>query len=87
MDTLIGTVPEGWREATLGKVCEILAGPSGARLELEPRTSSNVPVVTPRDLRDNKIADDGNAAVSLEVASKLARYQTRRRRHCVFADG
>lgn len=75
MDSLIGTVPDSWAYTRLGDFCDILAGPSGARLALEPRTSSNVPVVTPRDLKNNKIAEDGNTAVPRRLADELPRYQ------------
>ncbi len=75
MESLIGNVPDSWTEVRLVKVCEILAGPSGARLRLETRTSSNVPVVAPKDLRDNRITEDGRAAVSFELANDLSRYR------------
>lgn len=75
MDSLIGTVPDSWAQARLGDVCDILAGPSGARLALEPRTSSNIPVVVPRDLRNNKIAEDGSTAVAPRLVDELSRYR------------
>jgi restriction endonuclease S subunit len=75
MDSLIGNVPENWTQARLAEVCDILAGPSGARIRLETRTSSNVPVVTPKDLRNNRIGGDGGTAVSVELANELARYR------------
>jgi len=74
MDSLIGTLPDSWTQATLGEVCDILTGPSGARLQLEARTSSNVPMIVPKDLQNNRIAVDGSAAVSPEVAEKLRRF-------------
>ncbi|MGH3908361.1 MAG: restriction endonuclease subunit S [Pseudonocardiaceae bacterium] len=75
MDSLIGTVPDSWAQARLGAVCDILAGPSGARLALEPRTSSNIPVIASKDLRNNKIAEDGGTAVTPELADELSRYR------------
>jgi type I restriction enzyme, S subunit len=75
MDSLIGNVPENWAQARLAEVCDILAGPSGARLRLETRTSSNVPVVTPKDLRNNRIDENGGAAAAVELANELARYR------------
>jgi hypothetical protein len=75
MDSLIGNVPDNWTQARLAEVCDILAGPSGARLSLETRTLSNVPVVAPKDLRNNRIAEDGGAAVSFELANELSRYR------------
>jgi restriction endonuclease S subunit len=75
MESLIGTVPDSWAEARLRDVCDILAGPSGAKLALEPRTSSNIPVITPKDLRNNMIAEDGTTAVTLGLANELSRYR------------
>jgi type I restriction enzyme S subunit len=75
MESLIGAVPDGWRQSRLGEVCEILAGPSGARLDRAPRTATSVPVVTPRDLRNHQIASDGSSAVTPEIAAELARYR------------
>jgi type I restriction enzyme M protein len=72
---LLDSVPDNWRRVSLGEVCEILIGPSGTRLALQARTSSNIPVVAPRDLRNNKIADDAVAAVTPEIAAELARYR------------
>lgn len=75
MDSLIGIVPDSWAQAKLGDICDILAGPSGVRLTLEPRASSNIPVIAPRDLRNNKIAEDGSTAVTPGLADELARYR------------
>lgn len=75
MHSLIGNVPTNWTEVPLEQICHILAGPSGTRLNLEKRTSSNVPVVAPKDLRNNRIAEDGGAAVSFELANELSRYR------------
>lgn len=75
MDTLIGNVPDSWKQAPLAEVCDVLAGPSGARVRLEARTPSNVPVVAPKDLRNNRIAGDGGAAVAPKLANRLVRYR------------
>lgn len=75
MDSLIGTVPDGWTQVELGDIFYIQAGPSGTRLTLKARTSSSVPVVAPRDLRNNRIADDGRVAVALDAANELGRYR------------
>ncbi|WP_028924414.1 restriction endonuclease subunit S [Pseudonocardia acaciae] len=77
MDSLIGDVPDGWTACGLGDVGDLLAGPAGARLPLEPRTASNVPVVAPRELRHNRIDEDDGSAVPREVADELAGYRLR----------
>ncbi len=77
MDSLIGTVPDTWTHAKLVDVCDILAGPSSRRLRIEQRTSANVPVVAPQDLRNNRISDDADVAVPAEQAARLSRYRIR----------
>lgn len=77
MQSLIGAVPRGWTQAMLADLCHILAGPSGTRLRIERRTSANVPVITPQNLRNNRIACDGASAVALDQAESLSRYRVR----------
>ena len=77
MHSLIGAVPDSWGHARLADLCGILAGPSGTRLRIEQRTSGNIPVITPQSLRNNRIAEDGDSAVSYEQARSLARYRVR----------
>jgi restriction endonuclease S subunit len=75
--SLIGAVPDDWRHAKLADVCSIVAGPSGTRLRLERRTSANIPVITPQNLQNSRITEDGDSAVSVEQATSLSRYQVR----------
>lgn len=77
MHSLIGAVPDGWGCAKLADVCSIVAGPSGTRLRLERRTHANIPVITPQNLQNNRITEDGDSAVSVEQAASLSRYQVR----------
>ncbi|MFL6121420.1 restriction endonuclease subunit S [Actinophytocola sp.] len=72
MDSLIGVVPNYWAEQRLDSVCEIL---SGAHMELVTRTSADVPVVTPHELSNNKIADDCALGTSRKAAGRLSRYR------------
>ncbi|WP_132111286.1 restriction endonuclease subunit S [Actinocrispum wychmicini] len=74
MDSLIGEVPDVWAECRLDEVCDILAGPSTALANVKERGSTDVPVVMPRDLRNNRIADDCAAGVTQEAARELSRY-------------
>lgn len=75
MDSLIGVVPDGWTEARLDEVCEILAGPSTTQVSSTERGSMDIPIVTPRDLRHNRIADDCAVRVTHETACELSRYR------------
>lgn len=77
MSALLGSVPADWDEVRLEDACDILAGPSGARLHVEPRTSINVPVITPQDLRNNRIVGQAATAVPVSYAEQLSRYRVR----------
>jgi len=74
MNSLIGKVPDGWSQAALGDLCEILPGPSGDRMPSRAPEPGDVPVVAPRDFRDNRIVR-GNSAVPPGVAKNLGRYR------------
>jgi restriction endonuclease S subunit len=75
MDTLMGKVPDDWAPVRLAQVCEVLAGPSGASLNQAARRSPDVPVVMPRDFRNNQIVEDNLTAITLEAAEGLSRYR------------
>jgi restriction endonuclease S subunit len=78
MHSLIGVVPDDWRQARLADVCDdILAGPSGKRMRSESRTPGSIPVITPQSLRNNRIAEDSQSAVSSAQVMSLSRYQVR----------
>jgi len=40
VETLIGVVPDNWRDMVLSDVCDILAGPSGARFPATAQANS-----------------------------------------------
>lgn len=77
MDSLIGTVPDSWKKHRLSEVCDVLAGPSSALLSSVNSAPPDVPVVTPRDMRHNRVADTCAAGVPLAVARTLSRYRLR----------
>lgn len=79
MDSLIGPVPGGWVKCRLGEVCDILAGPSAMVDLLDRRFPDDliVPVVTPKDLRHNRIADDCALGITPEAAQQWSRYRLR----------
>lgn len=74
METLIGTVPDGWTQVPLREACAVLAGP-GVISRDEDRTSTDVPIVTPRNIRHNRIVTDDLTFTTTKVAAKLARYR------------
>lgn len=75
MDTLIGPVPAEWAQIKVADICNVLAGPSGASLKPTARQPTGIPVVTPRDFRNNRIVNDNIACVDPETAEKFARYR------------
>jgi type I restriction enzyme, S subunit len=74
VDTLIGTVPDHWRQASLRDICEILAGPSGTRPIANPGTVAAVPIVTPRDIADDRLSDAASAWIDPDAVTNLTRY-------------
>ena len=75
METLIGEVPDGWVQLPLGEVCDVLAGPSGASIPSREQSPTRVPMVTPKDIRDNQIVRNAVSSVELDVAQTLSRYR------------
>ena len=76
MDSLIGVIPDDWRVQRLRAVCPILVGPSAMKSTVVTNyVSGDVPIVTPRDLRHNRIADQCVTGVPREIAAGFARYR------------
>jgi Type I restriction modification DNA specificity domain len=74
MDLLIGTAPDGWTERRLHEITDVVAGPSIPEVVSNGRMPGGVPVIRPRDLRNNRVADDCAASVSRDTADKLSSY-------------
>jgi restriction endonuclease S subunit len=75
VESLIRDVPDDWVEALLGEVCNIHAGPSGSTLRNGMGVSSGVPMITPKDIKGNRLVAGGVAMVEPVTASKLSRYR------------
>ena len=75
MDALIGVVPDDWAEHRLEKICDILPGPSAKKIDSSEHGSAGIPVVTPRDLQHNRVAEDCVTFVSQDAAHELSRYR------------
>jgi hypothetical protein len=75
VETLIGHVPDDWAQILLGETCDILAGPSGASLHHGVNVPRGVPMLTPKDIKGNKLVADGVAMVDPALARKLSRYR------------
>lgn len=69
---MIGVVPDGWTERRLGDLCDVM---SGGHVEAAERTPGDVPVVTPKDLVNNRIADECALGVGDEAVRKLSKYR------------
>lgn len=78
METLIGEVPDDWKQISLGDACDVLAGPSGVSSRGEVGMSVDARVVTPKDIRDNRIVTDDVMSVKPPAAEKLSRYRLAR---------
>lgn len=72
MDSLIGVVPGDWVEHPLSSLCEVL---SGGHVDMVERGQADVPVVTPRDVSNNRIADECAMGATHEAAHGMSRYR------------
>lgn len=76
MASLIGEVPFGWRESSLGELCEMKSGPSGAlRGRAKAGEAVGVPVVMTKDFRFNAVNGDQLMRVSDRIAAELFAYR------------
>jgi type I restriction enzyme, S subunit len=72
-------LPEGWSIQLLADLCSegdgIQTGPFGSQLHQSDYTDSGVPVVMPKDIKDNKVDCDGIARIPESLADKLGRHR------------
>ncbi len=81
-ETLIGIVPDDWKQTTLGEICkrgggDIQTGPFGSQLHAADYVSVGIPSIMPQNIGDNRIVRDGIARITLEDAERLSRYRVR----------
>lgn len=76
---IVDGLPEGWSIELLSDLCVegdgIQTGPFGSQLHQSDYTDSGVPVVMPKDMKDNKVDCDGIARIPESLADKLGRHR------------
>lgn len=78
--TLQDGLPEGWRRATLGELCDevpgasVQTGPFGSQLHQHDYKAEGVPVVMPQDIVGDRIRHDRIAFVDEATAARLDRH-------------
>lgn len=72
---MIGVVPDDWKQVPLGDICEVTAGPSGAIMGHVSSDSHGVPVVRPKDIRNNRISMCDLKRIDEDSVARLARYR------------
>jgi len=75
-------ITNGWRETTLGEVCDevrgiIQTGPFGSQLHQSDYSQVGIPVVMPKDIIEGRIASDTVARVSPQHVERLSRHKLR----------
>jgi restriction endonuclease S subunit len=75
MDSLIGEVPDDWRQLRLGECCGVQPGPGGSAITSADRVIGGVPVVSARDIHDGRINPTPAVNVHPETAQQHHRYQ------------
>jgi len=74
----VGSIPQDWHVSTLGQVAATLqTGPFGSQLHSQDYEAAGVPVVMPRDLKDQFIQTSSLARISPEKADSLERFKLR----------
>lgn len=72
-------LPEGWDVQLLSDLCVdgegIQTGPFGSQLHQSDYTDNGVPVVMPKDMKENKVDCEGIARIPEALADKLGRHR------------
>lgn len=76
---IVDGLPEGWSIQLLSELCVdgegIQTGPFGSQLHQSDYTDSGVPVVMPKDMKENKVDCEGIARIPEALADKLGRHR------------
>jgi type I restriction enzyme, S subunit len=75
MDSLIGDVPDDWRQLRLDQCCDVQSGPGGSAITSADRVIGGVPVVSAQDIHDGRINPTPAVSVHPETAQRHPRYQ------------
>lgn len=66
---------QGWREVTLGEVCEnMMTGPFGSMLHKSDYIDNGIPVVNPQNIIDGKIVSLRKTMISADKYNSLKKY-------------
>ena len=72
-------LPEGWSIRLLADLCAegdgIQTGPFGSQLHQSDYTDTGVPVIMPKDIKNNKVDCNGTARIPESLADKLGRHR------------
>lgn len=73
---ITSSLPSGWSQLPLERLCDIQPGPSYSRLGIRERSQAgSVPVVMPRHLRDRRVIANDAEKVTDQVARRLHGFQ------------
>ncbi|MFG1672896.1 restriction endonuclease subunit S [Micromonospora sp. NPDC049282] len=75
MNFLVGPVPASWQEMPLGKVCDVVAGPSNSMIRPFDADGVPVEVVAPKHLMYGRIAGSSTVLVAAKASAQLDRYR------------
>ena len=79
-DSPVGRIPEGWEVTTLGSIVVtkgLQTGPFGSQLHAHEYIERGVPVVMPKDMKNNGVDATTIAHIPEEKAEKLAKHRVR----------
>jgi type I restriction enzyme, S subunit len=75
VESLVGSVPDGWLEVPLAKICDVVAGPSTSAFKAGKTNLRSVQVVTPKDLKHGRVMQGIETMIDSAAADRLARYR------------
>lgn len=75
MSSLVGDTPNGWTEAPLAEVCDVLAGPSGSMIRTAETDGVSITVVAPKNLHHGRVTDGTDTLVTRDASKRLDRYR------------
>lgn len=79
-DPIKGPIPNDWRHTTIGMICtegagNVQTGPFGSQLHASDYVSTGIPLIMPKNLKEDRVSIDGVAKISSGDAGRLFKHK------------